>query len=222
MNELKTNELKTNEPKKSTRRQDKEAPAPRMQRPSGEPACAGGTCSCVPAPTSLDHSHKAPAVRGSQTLSRKPMLLRAPIIPSSVLSTTNLLKWLATNFPDGLMVADLRIASHKSCVHFVDSSRIGRCGQDGACPEYAFQASGPSRIGSNPIDEVFMSPCWRLRLAVVLGLSLLIAHSLEAASYKVLHAFGKNDRQCVLSGALSPQGQFCFLLFCAETRVFLK
>jgi hypothetical protein len=128
--------------------------------------------------------------------------------------------WLASNFPDGLMVADLGIDSHKSCVHFVDSSRIGRCGQDGACPEYAFQASGPSRIGSNPIDEVFMSPCWRLRLAVVLGLSLLIAHSLEAAAYKVLHAFGKNDPQCVLSGALSPQGQFCFLDFARKRGFF--
>jgi hypothetical protein len=145
-------------------RQGKEAPARRTQTPSGEPACAGGTCSCVPAPTSLDHSHKAPAVRGSQTLSRKPMLLRAPIIPSSVLSTTNLLLWLASNFPDGLMVADLGIDSHKSCVHFVDSSRIGRCGQDGVYPEYAFQASRPNRIGSNPIGEVFMSRCWRLQV----------------------------------------------------------
>jgi hypothetical protein len=44
-----------------------------------------------------------------------------------VLSTTNLLLWLAFNFPDGLMVADLGIDSHKSCVHFVDSSRIGLC-----------------------------------------------------------------------------------------------
>jgi hypothetical protein len=92
------------------------------------------------------------------------MLLRAPIIPSSVLSTTNLLLWLASNFPDGLMVADLGIESHKSCVHFVDSSRIGLCGLEGAYPEYAFQASGPSRIGSNAIGEVSMSRCWRLQV----------------------------------------------------------
>src|SRR5580658_8005881 len=113
------NEPNTNEPKKSTRRQGKEAPALRTQRPSGEPACAGGTCSCAPEPTSLDYSHKASAVRGSQTTGRKPMLLRSPIIPLSVLSTTNLLLWLAFNFPDGLMVADLGIDSHKTGVHFV-------------------------------------------------------------------------------------------------------
>jgi hypothetical protein len=65
-----------------------------------------------------------------------------------------------------------------------------------------------------------MSRCWWLRLAVVLGVSLLIAHSFEAASYKVLHAFGKNDRQCVLSGALSPQGQFCFLDFARKREFF--
>jgi hypothetical protein len=59
------------------------------------------------------------------------VLLRALIIPSSVLPTTNLLIWLASNFPDGLMVADLGSGSHKTCVHFVDSSQIGLCRLDG-------------------------------------------------------------------------------------------
>jgi hypothetical protein len=39
--------------------------------------------------------------------------------------------WLASNFPDGLMVADLGIGSYKTDVHFVDSSRIG-LGGDGS------------------------------------------------------------------------------------------
>ena len=136
------------------------------------------------------------------------MPLRALIIPSSVLSTTNLLLWLAFNFPDGLMVADLGIDSHKSCVHSVDSSRIGLCGLDGACPEYAFQPSGASRIGSNPIDDVFMSRCWRLRLAVVLGLSLPFAYPSEATTYEVLHAFGKGKDGGGLFAGLARDAKF--------------
>lgn len=131
---------KRNELKMPTRRRGKEVPAPQMQRPSGVPACAGGTCSCALAPTSLDHSHKAPAVRGSQA-TRKQVPLKAPLIPSSVLSTTNLLIWLASNFPDGLMVAELGIGSHKTCVHFVDSSRIGSRGLEAVAwdPQFATQ-----------------------------------------------------------------------------------
>jgi uncharacterized repeat protein (TIGR03803 family) len=43
----------------------------------------------------------------------------------------------------------------------------------------------------NPLGEVFMSRIRLLRPAVALGLTLLITLPLEAASYKVLHAFGK-------------------------------
>jgi uncharacterized repeat protein (TIGR03803 family) len=61
----------------------------------------------------------------------------------------------------------------------------------GSNPEYTFQASGLSLVGSNPVGEVFMSCSRWLRPAVALGLTLLIAQSLEAVTYKVLHAFGK-------------------------------